>query len=81
MFGLAHQSLTCDDILFGIDGIIKIGLLVAASLHYLTNTSQQVWTFVWIARQGNLKPHILRPFLRSQCGSCRNMTKIKALLA
>jgi hypothetical protein len=45
-FGLAHQSLACDDILFGIDGIIKIGLLVAASLHYMTKISQQVWTFI-----------------------------------
>ncbi|KAJ5343507.1 uncharacterized protein N7506_003331 [Penicillium brevicompactum] len=26
-FGLAHQSLTCDDILFGIDGIVKIASL------------------------------------------------------
>ncbi|KAI3281372.1 hypothetical protein DTO002I6_9871 [Penicillium roqueforti] len=26
-FGLAHQSLSCDDILFGIDGIIKIASL------------------------------------------------------
>ncbi|KAK9847395.1 hypothetical protein MYU51_019503 [Penicillium brevicompactum] len=61
LFGLAHQSLACDDILFGIDGIIKI-----ASLDHCIDCTPKQSEAAYIAALPSITMRLMQKYDKDQ---------------